>query len=614
MTSSHRDSQTETEHHIGNLFESAKHAKDKAKVKTKQLLSPAQPRAVADDEEDIFADAAFDSAQALKQASEKRQRSTGEAIRDDLKSAKYLVIHPRRIMRSKATHVASEKLGRQHPLLTLDQDQDLLEAHDAFSQAVSSNASDTSDIENVISELDEAHGRVQKVEEQRESLQTAWILSRHVSRVKVVRPVSRPVKSQFKKGDRFEWERYLGYMALYYTRNFTSGYIDDFSSPPLDLEDLARIIERIAITSAPWQSFLVKVRHVYMWKDPRRTAKWLALYLVLWYTQYIVAYFYFYVIYSTLRNRFRETSIRTVRESVGRAIDRKARVQAWGELIQRHGQHDWLEQFLNEIGPIIQLQLGDLADLLEILVNFHRWERASLTLATLFFFSCCLLISLCADMEFCMKLVWFIAGGAFFLTYPLATNFPKYRLLLSHWRWVFWNIPTHAELAVLTLQEKAASKEASFEEFEYKDDDQRGMRPKELKSTYSFKVYDSVQGKCQLTVGRKCLTISTKDGSERNWPFFSFVEIRKLDPIDVQSTSTLKNLSHLHSRYAEVLQFKFLDDTDLTILLHPADRDRVFNLILAWSGLKWQCLHVERHNTLDSERSNLDRAIKRAFV
>ncbi|OCT52744.1 hypothetical protein CLCR_09877 [Cladophialophora carrionii] len=614
MTSNRRGSLTETEHHIGNLVDSAKRAKDKAKEKTKQLFSPAETRPLTDDEDDIFADAAFDSAHALKQASENRERSTSEAIRDDLKSAKYLVTHPRRVMRSKATHIASEKLGRQHPLLTLDRDQDLLDAHDAFSQAVSSNASDTSDIENVISELDEAHGRVQKVEQQRESLQTAWILSRHVSRVKVVRPVSRPAKSQFKKEDRFEWERYLGYMALYYTRNFTSGYIDDFTSPPFDLEDLARIIERIAITSAPWQSFLVKVRQVYMWKDPKQTAKWLALYLVLWYTQHIVAYFYFYVIYSTLRNRFRETSIRTVRESVGRAIDRKARVQAWGELIQRHGQHDWLEQFLDEIGPMIQLQLGDLADLLEILVNFHRWERSSLTLATLFFFCCCLLISLCADMEFCMKLVWFIAGGAFFLTYPISAHFPKYRLLLSHWRWVFWDIPTHAELAILTLQRKAASKEASFEEFEYEDDDRRAVQPKKLASAYSFKVHDGVEGRCQLTVDRKSLTISAKDGSERKWPFSSVDEIRKLDHIDVQSTSALKNLSRLHSRYAEVLQFRFLDDADLIILLHPADRDRVFNLVLAWSGLKWQCLHMERHNTLDSERSNLDRAIKRAFL
>jgi hypothetical protein len=377
----------------------------------------------------------------------------------------------------------------------------------------------------------------------------------------------------------------------------------------VDLEDLARILERIAITSAPWQTFLVNVRQVYMWKDPKRTAKWLALYLFLWYTQHIVAFFYFYVIYSTIRNRFRETSVRTVRESVGRAVDREARVQAWGELIQRHGQHDWLEQFLDEIGPMIQLQLGDMADLLEILLNFHRWERPNLTLATLFFFFCCLLVALSADMEFCMKLVWFIAGGAFFLTYPLSATFPKYRLLVSHWRWVFWDIPTHAELAILNLQKKAALKD-----LEYKDDDRPAVQREDVASEYSFKVYDGAEGRCQLMVDKNCLTLSAKDGSERTWPFSSFVEIRKLDDSDVQSTSTLKNLRRLHSRSLEALQFLFLDGTDLTILLRSADRDRVFNLVLAWSGLKWQCLQMERHNTVGSQRSNLDRAIKRAFA
>ncbi len=513
-------------------------------------------------------------------------------------------------MRSKATHVASEKLGRRHPLSTLNHDQELLAAHDALEQAASS---DESDLEKVVSELEKAQSRVQKVEQQRESLQTAWILSRHVSRVKVVRPVSRPSKSQFRKGDRLQWERYLGHLALYYSRSFTSGYIDDFKSPPFDLEDLARVVERIAITSAPWQSFCVSVRNVYMWKDPRRTSQWLGVFCILWYTQHIVAFFYFYVIYSTIRNRSRKTSVRTVRESVGRAFNREARVQAWGELIQRHGQHDWLEPFLDEIGPIIQLQLGDLADLLEVFTNFHRWERPDLTLATLFFFSCCLLIALCADMEFCVRLVWLIVGGGFFFTFPVSANFPKYRLVLSHWRWIFWNVPTHAELGILNLQKKAVSKEASLREFEYLETESPTSEETKPSPEYEFRVYHRVEGTCRLVLDGTFLALSAKSGYERTWPCSSLDEVCKLDDTEVKPTSTLKNLKHLQSRSAEVLQFIFLDDTDLTIYLPSADRDRLFNLVLAWSGLKWQSLNMERHNTLDSERTNLDRAIKRAL-
>ncbi|OAP61768.1 hypothetical protein AYL99_03971 [Fonsecaea erecta] len=643
MSLSPRDSVAEAEQHVGHLLDRAIHAKDKLKEKSKRLLSPGQADASSDDEEDIFSDAAFDPAKVLHNSSPKAKRSTSETVHDDLQSVKYLATHPRRVMRSKATHIAAGKLGKRHPTFTVDNNQELLDAHDALAQAVSSDFSDA-DTSAVTSEIDQAHDRVRKIEHQRESLQTAWILGRHVSRVKVVRPVSRPNRSQFRDGERFAWERYLGYMALYYTRDFTTGYIDDFDSPPFDLEDLARIIERIAITSAPWQSFLVDVRHIYMWRSPRRTAKWLALYCVLWYTQHIVGYLYFYIIYSTVRNRFRTHSVQTVRESVSRAVDREARVQAWGELIQRHGQHDWLEPFLDELGPIIQLQLGDLASFLEILLNFHRWERPNLTLATLFFFSCCLLITLCADMAFCVKLVWFVFGGGFFLTYPIATNFPKYRLLLSQFRWVFWDIPTHAELAVLRLQEKAAAKEdADLTEFELRgdnddndddrtedendnDDDQSDRGRTEAR--YAFRVYDTVRGRARLVVRRTGLTLYPKSGQEaRNWPFSSLTEMRKLDSVDVQSVSTsastLQNLKHLHTRSAAGLQFLVLRNggdppaaaAELTVLLHPVDRDRVFNLVLAWSGLRWQCLQMERHHTTaaTSQRSNLDRAIKRAF-
>lgn len=576
MPSVRRDSTTEVEQHVNNLLDSAIHVKGKAKAKVKHLLDSAETE--EDEEEDIFSDAAFDPAKVLDNTSPKAKKSTRETVSDGAKAVSYLVSHPKRVMRGKATRVAAEKLGNaRHTILTLDRDRELLDAHDTLAKA-STNSS--------LSDMDGARDRVEKVEEKRESLQTAWILGRHVSRVKVVRPVPRPERSEF-TSERFEWERYVGHLALYYTRGFTAGYIDDFESPPFDLEDLARIIERIAITSAPWQSFLVNVRHVYMWKDPKLTARWLVLFCVLWYTEHIMGYCYFYVIYSTLRNKFRPSSVQTVRESVTRAIDREARVQAWGELIQRHGRHDWLEPFLDEIGPVIQMQLGDLANFLEVMVNFYRHERPRLTLATIFFFTCCLLTTLLADMAFCMKLVWFIFGGGFFLTYPIATRYPQYRVLVSHFRWVFWDIPTHAELAILRLQEK-------------------GVQFREDEHAFTVVEKETENGRGRLVISRTGLALG-----ERTWPFSTLEEIRKVE--DVDSDSTLKNLKNLHSRSAGVLQFWFTDETALTILLHGEDRDRVFNLVLAWSGLKWQSLQMDRHNEMDSDRTNLDRAIKRAF-
>jgi hypothetical protein len=38
----------------------------------------------------------------------------------------------------------------------------------------------------------------------------------------------------------------------------------------------------------------------------------------------------------------------------------------FGELIDKHGRENWLEPLIDELGPYIQLQLGDVANMLEV--------------------------------------------------------------------------------------------------------------------------------------------------------------------------------------------------------------------------------------------------------
>ncbi len=44
-----------------------------------------------------------------------------------------------------------------------------------------------------------------------------------------------------------------------------------------------------------------------------------------------------------------------------------------------------------------------------------------------------------------MKVFWFIVGGAFFLCWPISSHYPKYRYLVSPFKWVLWDIPTHGK-------------------------------------------------------------------------------------------------------------------------------------------------------------------------
>src|SRR4051794_2733521 len=98
----------------------------------------------------------------------------------------------------------------------------------------------------------------------------------------------------------------------------------------------------------------------------------MVLFWFLWCTQYIVGFFCIYIIYTVLRNRFYPDSVEVVRPTV-RSADRALKAQAWGELVEKYGHEYRIQPLLDELGPIIQLQLVDAADYLEILTNFYLW-------------------------------------------------------------------------------------------------------------------------------------------------------------------------------------------------------------------------------------------------
>lgn len=59
--------------------------------------------------------------------------------------------------------------------------------------------------------------------------------------------------------------------------------------------------------------------------------------------------------------------LRFVREAQARAKDKEVQAQSLSELVDRLGHDQWIDSVLDELGPLIQQQLGDLADFLEIL-------------------------------------------------------------------------------------------------------------------------------------------------------------------------------------------------------------------------------------------------------
>ena len=103
------------------------------------------------------------------------------------------------------------------------------------------------------------------------------------------------------------------------------------------------------------------------------------------------------------KNRYFPTSVGSLRESTHRVFDDQGTASKVGELIDKHGSEKWLEPLIDELGPFIQLQLGDVANMLEVL------NKSVLSLARKVFLltitkllplevtskDCCFFISLC---------------------------------------------------------------------------------------------------------------------------------------------------------------------------------------------------------------------------
>ncbi|KAL8874301.1 MAG: hypothetical protein Q9174_000341 [Haloplaca sp. 1 TL-2023] len=543
------------------------------------------------------------------------------------------IVHPKDGIKSKAARSTAGRLSKiDRPYVSRKMDRELLDAHDNYSraQSVASLGKVSSEDAADLSSRD-CRGRVDELESQRESRRAAYTTTRFVQRVRVVpkRHISFPESTDVAAADnqdvdagvdRFRW---LGHLLLWHSQDFSAQYIDDFDDLPFDRDSLQLHIERLISASAPWQEFFMSIRSVYRWEKPRNTAKWLAVYVVLWYYQYLISFVYCYIIYAVVRNRWFPTSIEALRGSMHRAHDESAQAYKFGELVDKHGRNHWLEPLLQDLGPFIQLQVNDVANMFEVFSNFHHWLYPRKTLATLTFLASCLMIGLSTDMTFCIKIATFIVGGAFFLCWPIASRYPKYRYLVSPFKWVLWDIPTDAEWsfqylrrhaqttredkirAAISLKtqsqsvQKAPSKGSSLaqavpnilvnatEQEPSSGSDEEYLSTSSATSVLNEADITSYRAYSQGFVGRLVIyaggvrfirSLKRKELWRR--PFIEMVEMRKKESSTVSKISTLAP----HS-----LELKFIDSSKL-LLDGMKDRDSAFNAIIGFSSLQWQSL------------------------
>ena len=238
--------------------------KYRTKKKTRKLLSINDAKSAdivleggGDIMKDITSDPAFNP-RAIQSQQKGNTRERAKATVGSIGSFATSLANPKDAIKAKAARIMAGKLSKaQRPYLSRDADAEFLEVHDDLCRAESSRSSGqaTSDEDQDIS-ITGHKDRIREMETHRESLRVQYIVSRHVTRVRVVpkRHLDFPNRDAFFKcrgegepPSKYDWLKWIGYVLVWYTQDFSAQYIDDFDELPYDIDSVRRHIERIVL-------------------------------------------------------------------------------------------------------------------------------------------------------------------------------------------------------------------------------------------------------------------------------------------------------------------------------------------------------------------------------
>lgn len=244
-------------------------------------------------------------------------------------------------------------------------------------------------------------------------------------------------------------------------------------------------------------------------------------------------------------------------------------------------------------------------------------------------------VCILGSTTFGLSVFYLTCGFVFFVCWPIASNYPKYRLLVSPLKWAFWDVPTHAEWSFQYLQQrsvgvlKALEKETGdWTGTEGLEDVKAGANGLHVtakndlgdESISGFTVAtdnglhraaDILQVRCMhANIPGHLIISATGIRFHSSLPHSAnvepssnfFVAYKQIDEIRKRTASSwgLKTVSKytvgLEKLELKVWNLEDLDDpkeseSGHTIMLEAMpERDKAFNAIIGFSGRRWQNL------------------------
>jgi hypothetical protein len=501
------------------------------------------------------------------------------------------ILHPVSAVKEKT----SSQLGvSEKPYLTDDANKDLLHAHKELETA---KAAQSVEVGQGTDQMDGWNAEIDAVQDYHEKRRVAWTSSRFIHRVRVAgtKSLEFPVLSSYLtpgKSYNYEWNAWFRDLGLFIRqpRPEAQNYYE-LEEVVWNQDVFTEHVERILMASDPWQRVLLRVHRIWSWESPWRTATWFTICLAVWYYEFVAIFLYCYAVYNIFQHGKREATQVDLQESYDRIANPDAKVLTFGEMIERHGESDWLDPMIEAVGPTLQVRVNQIANAMEKLTNLYNWKEPHSTGLAIILFG---LVAVCPTLigtAFATRLWILLTILAFFTYYPLSIQFPDLYRVVGAMTWLTV-VPTGSQTSFSYLrsqadalreklhgQQETLGLRSGKDESDVPSQDKAGMAVStEVDIFASNCKWNAKKGRLIASTTSIRFVRSTPRAVVWEHQYAEFVEVRK-------SAGESNGPNKIQSS----LELIFKDDNK-RIVEGLINRDEMFNVIIGFSGLEWEQL------------------------
>ncbi|KAL8784993.1 MAG: hypothetical protein Q9213_003654 [Squamulea squamosa] len=455
------------------------------------------------------------------------------------------------------------------PEVTHAQDVELIHAQDSLNNV------QTSD------EKAKAYEDLESLKKARQDLFVRWTMDRHVLKLRRLKNKTTLERRRRDSGSEpktenleLGWKAHSRRLVLQQAEKYGGHYIGSFAEPPpASQETVSASVERLLIASTPWQELVMHIRRIYRWENRKETSAYLLAFTILWAYGMLSATACLALIAQVLRRRFEKPSVEKLRQDVRRTEDSLSTAHTLSEQIEKRGAQSWIDPLIEDMGDWLLLQLGDMANLLEILLNFYEWRQPARTAWTLVWFSLGCIAFYLTPVWLLVKGMSLFSGLTFFGLFPIASWYPEYRLLVSPIKWLLWDIPNHAEWAIARLQAEGRRQAK-----------QVSNKPESYAELHGSYTCSSAKHSGRLVVTSEGIQFQPFVASHNQWNV-GFNRIERMEKVSVKVLLSVNTVVQIGS--GKDLLFYDVDGSSYSAS-NVANRDEVFTQIVGYSNVRWQ--------------------------